>query len=191
MFRQILLYFVRISSRFVDFVDRYDDRNPCRFGVADGFYGLRLNAVISRNDENRDIGYMSSSGAHSGKGFVSRSIQEYDLLSVDSHLGSADMLRNSTRLRSRHVGLSYGVKQGSLSVVDVTHDGNNRRSRAQILFVILEKFKSFFFQFFFHVSDGNLNTQLLRQNHNRIFIDVLIDIGHNTQFHQCHDDLGS
>ena len=75
--------------------------------MADGFDGLRLDAVVSSNDQHSDIRCMSASGTHCRECFVSRCIQEYDLLTIDFNFGCTDVLRDSSGLLRRNVRL-YG-----------------------------------------------------------------------------------
>ena len=42
----------------------------------------------------------------------------------------ADVLRDAARFAAGHVGLADGVEQRGLAVVDVTHDGDDRRTAA-------------------------------------------------------------
>ena len=52
------------------------------------------------------------------------------------HLVGTDVLRDATRLVSDDVGRPDRVEQLGLSVVDVTHDGDDRRTRAQCVLVL-------------------------------------------------------
>ena len=98
MLGEILLYSVRICPRLIHLVYGYDDRNSGSLCVAYGFHRLRLNAVVCRNYEYCNIGYVSSAGTHGRKRLVTRSIQEHYLLSVDSYLGSTYVLGDSAGL---------------------------------------------------------------------------------------------
>ena len=83
---KVFLYHVRIGARFVHLVDGYYYRYSRSLRVADGFYRLGFYTVIGRDYQYRDICDMGSSGSHCGECFVTRSIQEHDLLSVDLYL---------------------------------------------------------------------------------------------------------
>ena len=63
--------------------------------MVDGFNGLRFDRVVGGNYQYGDVRYMSSSGSHGRECFVARSVQEYDLLAVDGHFGSTDVLSYS------------------------------------------------------------------------------------------------
>ena len=75
-------------------------------------------------------------------------------------------------------------------MVNVTHNGNNRRSVFQVFFVVLKEFQTFLYLFFLNFADGYAQSQVFCQYHNGVFINVLVDICHDTQFHQSHDNFG-
>ena len=68
-------------------------------------------------------------------------------------------------------------------MVNVTHNCDNRWTRLKIGFLILKEFKAFFLNLFFNLTDVDSDTQFFCKNHYSILIDILIDIGHDTQFH--------
>ena len=188
MLGQFLFHAVRIGARFIHLVDGNDDWNACCLRVADGLDGLRHHAVVCRDNQYRDIGDMRAT--HCGECLVSRCIEEYDLLSVDHNLGRADMLRDAAGLGGGDVGLTNRVEQGGLTMVNVSHDGDDRCSRLEIFLFILKELQTFFFLFFFDLGNDDADAQIVRQNHNGILVDTLVDIGHDTHLHQRHDDLG-
>ena len=105
--------------------------------MADGLYGLRHHAVVRRHHQNRDIRGVRASHTHGSKGLMSGCIQEGDLLSVDLNGIRTDVLRDAARFLIRHIGLPDGIQKGGLTVVNVSHDADNRRSGNHILFVLL------------------------------------------------------
>ncbi|CRH78405.1 Uncharacterised protein [Chlamydia trachomatis] len=52
------------------------------------------------------------------------------------NLVGADVLRNATVLGVDHVGVTDRVKQLGLAVVDVAHDGDDRRTRHEVFDVV-------------------------------------------------------
>ena len=111
MLRQVLLDDFRIGARLIHLVDGDDDRHAGSLRMADGLDGLRLDAVVSCNDQYSDVRGVRASGSHGCKRFVSRCIQEYDLLSVDLDLGSTDVLGDTAGLACCNVCISDGVEQ--------------------------------------------------------------------------------
>ena len=83
------------ASGFVDLVDRDDDRNLRGAGVVDGFERLRHDAVVRRHHQHHDVGDFGAAGTHAGERFVTRGIDEDDLLAVLLDVISADMLRDA------------------------------------------------------------------------------------------------
>ena len=124
--------------------------------MVDGFHGLRHDAVVGGDHEDRDVGEFGATGTHCGEGFVARGIEERDLarlaLKVDGHLVCADALGDAAGFAFDDVGAADGVEQSGLTVVDMAHDGDDRRTRLQILVLL---------QFLFVQVDVELLQQLL------------------------------
>ncbi len=68
------------------------------FGMADRLYRLRHDTVVCCYYKNCDICGVCATHTHSCKRFMSRCIEEGDLLSVDLYNRSTDMLCDSTSL---------------------------------------------------------------------------------------------
>lgn len=97
--------------------------------MADGFHRLRHDAVVGSHYQHHDVGYLGAAGAHFRKRFVSRGINEGDLLPVaERNLVSADMLGDAAGFLGGDIGFAQGVQKRGLAVVDVSHDGNHRRA---------------------------------------------------------------
>ena len=75
-------------------------------------------------------------------------------------------------------------------MVNMAHNRDNRCTRLQIFFLIFKKLQTFFFLFFFHFAYNNTDSEVIRQNHNGVFVDILVDVCHDTHFHKCHDYRG-
>ena len=157
--------------------------------MTDGFDGLRLDAVVSSNDQYSDIRCMSASGTHCRECFVSRCIQEYDLLTIDFNFGCTDVLSDPSGFLGSYVRFTDRIQQGRLTVVNVTHNSDDRSSRLQIFFFIFEGFDSFLFCLFLDLADSHLQTHFFSQQHYCIFIQILVYVSHNAHLHQRHDDL--
>ena len=123
----------RIGALLVDLVDRDDDRHAGGAGVIDRFHRLRHHAVVGGDDQDRDVGRLRAAGAHGGEGLVARRVDEGDLLAVLLDLIGADMLGDAAGLGGDDIGLADGVEKRGLAVVDVAHDGDDRRTRLQRL----------------------------------------------------------
>ena len=105
-----------------------------RLGVVDRLDRLRHHAVVRRDDEHGDVGDLRAAGAHRGEGLVARRVEERDRLAVATRTWYAPMCwvmppaSPAATLR-----LADGVQQGRLAVVDVAHDGDDRRPGLQLL----------------------------------------------------------
>ncbi len=58
-----------------------------------------------------------------------------------THLVGTDVLRDAARLARDDVGLADGVEKASLTVVDVTHDGDDRWARLEVLVGLRGEFR--------------------------------------------------
>src|SRR3954451_741215 len=131
----------RVGAFLVDLVDGDDNRDVSRLRVVERLDGLRHHAVVGGDDENRDVGDLRTTGTHGGERLVARGVDEGDravlLLDRRVHLVRADVLSDAARLARLHVGGADRVEELGLSVVDVTHDGDDRRPRDEVLFVLV------------------------------------------------------
>ena len=110
--------------------------------MVDGLNGLRLDAVLRRNDEDGDIRDHRAAGTHGGERLVARGIEEGDGLALDLHLIGADVLGDAARLAGGDVGIADIVEQARLAVVDVTHDDDDRRAGLELVGAVLVIFSS-------------------------------------------------
>ena len=91
--------------------------------------GGRHDRVIGCDDDDSDIRHLCSTGTHSGKCLVTRGIKECDTASVRQfHIVCTDVLGDASCLAGDDIGLAHIVKQRCLTVIHVSHDGNDRRT---------------------------------------------------------------
>ena len=155
--------------------------------MVDGFDCLRHNAVVRSNYQDGNICNIGTACTHRSKCFVSRCIQEGNLLAVVGNLVSTDVLRDAACFACGNMRMPNAVQNGSLTVVNVTHDNNNRAAFLGILCGILLINQTFFNgndHFFFY-----LCAQFLGNKGSGIKVDFLVDGCHNAQHHQLFDDF--
>ncbi|CAB4928726.1 unannotated protein [freshwater metagenome] len=135
----------RVCAFLVDLVHCHDDRHAGRLRMVQGLDCLRLHAIISSNDKDRDVGDLRTTGAHGGERLMARGIDEGDLALALGGRGrdlvGADVLRDPTCLATDDVRLADSVKETGLAVIDVTHDRDNRRTDDEVFldaFVLAE-----------------------------------------------------
>ena len=104
------------------------------------------------------------------------------------HVVGADVLRDAAGFARGHLGAADVVEQRGLAVIDVTHDGDDRRTRLQVLgrrlralqvlldLVLLEHLRRV--------------AHLLDHEHRGVLIDRLVDGRHDAHVHQDLDDFG-
>ena len=120
----------------VDLVDGHHDRHLGGAGVVDGLAGLGHDAVVGRDHQHHDVGGLGAAGPHGGERLVARGVDEGDRLAVLLDLVGADVLGDATGLAGDHVGVADVVEQLGLAVVDVAHDGDDRRAHGRIVVVL-------------------------------------------------------
>ncbi len=173
--------------RLVDFVDGEDNGNACSRCMVDSLDSLRHDVVVGGDDDDNNICHLCATGTHSGECLVTRSVEEGDMTSV-SHFDAvgADVLRDAAGLAGYDVGVADIVEQRRLTVVDMTHDRNDRRTGHEI----------FFFVFFLmngirylsrHIFGAE--TELIRNNVDGFGIETLVDRHHDTEIHTRGDDI--
>ena len=96
------------------------------------------------------------------------------------------MLCNSARFTGNHIGIPNIVEQGCFSVIHVSHHRHNRRTRLPIFRIILFFFNSFGY---FGTYIFRLESELLRNDVDRLGIETLIDRHHHTDAHTGRDHL--
>ena len=130
-----------VGTLLVDLVDGHDDGHLSGLGMVECLDRLRLDAIIGGDDEHGDIRHLRAAGAHGGECLVARRIDEGDgtlcLAGVGDDLVGADVLGDPTGLASDDIRLADRVEQLGLAVVDVAHDGHDRRTRHEIALVAL------------------------------------------------------
>ncbi len=133
--------FARIGAFLVDLVDRHHDRHVGRLRVVDRLHRLRHHAVVGGDHQDRDVGGLRAAGTHGGERLVTRGVDEgdrpYRAVEVDLDLVGADVLGDAAGLFLADVGLTDGVQQSGLAVVDVTHDGHHRRTGLEVFLAAL------------------------------------------------------
>ena len=132
---------LRVRRVLIDLVDRDDDRNAGGLRVVDGLNRLGHDAVIGCDHEDRDVGDLGTTGTHGCEGLVTGGVDEGDraggaVLSLDRDLVGTDVLGDAAVLGVDDVGVTDRVEQLGLTVVDVAHDGDDRRAGHHVLGVV-------------------------------------------------------
>ena len=143
--QQFLLHAFGLHAGLVDFIDRHNQRHIGGAGMADGFYRLRHDTIISGDNQHHHIGHRCTTRAHGGEGFMARCINEgHTIPGGDRDLIGANMLGDATRFMCHHICLAQRVQKAGFAVIDMAHNGHNRRTRQQFRIRILHAFEAYF-----------------------------------------------
>ncbi len=159
IFGELLLDLFGVRAHLIHFVDGNNDRNACRLGVVDRLNGLR------------------------------HGVEEGDRLAVDLHTVGADVLGDAACLACGDVGVTDGVQNGGLAVVNVTHNDHDRRSADEVRLVVLAVVDELFF-------DGDddllfdLGVELHCDQRGGVKVDGVGGGDHGAHEERLFDDLG-
>ena len=175
---------LRVGFGLVDFVDGDDDRHVGGAGVVDGLEGLGHDAVVGCDDDDDDVGDLGSAGTHAGEGFVAGGIEEDDLATEGGGVGlgdfdlvGADVLSDASGFAAGDVGGADGVEERGFAVVDVAHDGDDRRADDfdHAGGVFEEAFDGFVLELLFDGDDGGVGAELAGDVFDELGVEGLVD----------------
>ena len=95
---QFVFHPLGVGSFFIDLVDRNNDWHLSGARMLNRFLCLRHHTVVSRNDQNDNVGRFRSASAHRGKGRVSRCVQESNHAFIGLYVICTNVLRDTTCL---------------------------------------------------------------------------------------------
>ena len=105
------------------------------------FDRLRHKAIIRRDDENHNVGDISTACSHRGEGSMSRRVDEGERRAIVTDAIGADMLSNSASLACGNTRLPNGVHQRRLAVVNVSHERDNGSARLKFFFLFNDRWR--------------------------------------------------
>ncbi len=133
---ELLTDLIGVSTRLIHLVDSEYHRYAGRLGMVDRLDSLRHDGIVGRDDDDGYICHLGTTGTHSGKGRVTRRIEEGDMLAIlELDVVGTDVLGDTTGLTGDDVSVTDVVEQRGLTVIDVTHDGDDWAARLDILLI--------------------------------------------------------
>ncbi len=155
-----------------------------------GLNGLRHDGIVSSDNDNRNIRHLGTTRTHGGERFVPRGIEESDVLPVlQFHIVGTNVLRNTTGLTRNDIRIADMVEQRGFTVVDVSHDSDNRAARFDILLVqLLVRIK-----LLYDVGADifSRETKFLGHDIDGLSVEALIDTDHKAERHTSTYDFGN
>ena len=114
------------------------------------------------------------------------SVYKDDFAAVFLDVVSTDVLCDAARFASGDIGLPDCIEQRCFAVIDVAHDGDDRRAPHQILGVLseLDILRAFFF-----VADLiGRSAEFTRQFFRQLYVECLVDSGEHLLLNELFDD---
>ena len=184
---QVFTYLIRVSSWLINLIDSEYHWYTSSLCMSNSLLGSRHDWVVRRNDDNHDIGNLCTTSTHSSKGFVTRSIKESNLTAIlQCYTICTDMLGNTTCLTSNHIRVTDMVEQRSLTMVNMTHDSNDRSTWYKVILIINLLANSLLYLSTYILC---LEVELISNKVDSLSIQTLVDRNHDTDRHQCWDDI--
>ncbi len=190
VFCQFFHNVLRIRTGLIHFVNCNNDADLCCFCMMDCLNRLRHDTIIRSNDQNRDICCHGTAGTHCRKSLMAGRIQKGNHSSVHIHLIGTNMLRNAAGFTFCDIGMTNSIQQTGFTMVNMTHDHDNRRTRDQVFLFVITVVNNLFFNgdldFFFH-----FGVKLHSHQGSRVKINLIIDGSKNTICHQFFDNFSN
>ena len=194
---ELLHHAVRIGVLTIDLVDRDDDRYVRGLGVVQRLDRLGHHPVVRGDDEHHDVGGFGATGAHGGEGLVARRVDEGQRAAVLFDLVRTDVLGDTAGLTGDHVRVADAVEELGLAVIDVAHDGDDRRTMRLVgvlafvvLVVELQQLLQLDLLLFARIDELDLGADLGREQLDHVVGQRLRGRDHLALLHQEPDDVG-
>ncbi len=131
--QQFRAHTLGLGARFVDLVDRHDHRHLGGLGVVDRLDGLRHDAIVRRHDEHDDVRDLGAARPHGReRGMAGRVDEGHGAAVRRRHLVGPDMLGDAAGFARHDVRLPDGIEERRLAVIDMAHDGDDRRAGDEV-----------------------------------------------------------
>ena len=186
---QLGLDTVGVCAGLIYLVDGENDGNACCLCVVDSLNGLWHNLVVGSNDDDGDIGHLGTTCTHSGKCFVARSVEESNLAAIGGgNFVGTNVLGDTAGLACNDVGLADVVKQRGLTVIHVTHNGNDGVTCDEVLRLVG------FFNFLkgvdnFGACKTDVESEFVGDEAYRFGVEALVDTHEDAHLHTGCDNL--
>ena len=80
--------------------------------MGDGLLRLRHHVIVGSHNDDGDVRHLGTTGTHGGERLVTRRVEEGNPATIlHLHVVSTNVLSDTTRLASNHVGLTDVVEQ--------------------------------------------------------------------------------
>ena len=90
---------------------------------------LRHDAVVGGDDQHDEVGHLGAARAHRRERLVTRRVEEGHLAAAHVDRVRTDVLRDAAGLAGRDVSGTDRVEERRLAMIDMAHEGHDRRAR--------------------------------------------------------------
>ena len=177
---KLLIDAIDVDAGQIDLIEGDDDRDVGGAGVADGFLGLRHDAVVAGDDQHGDIGDVGAAGAHFGERFVAGRVHKRNPPAVALDLVGANVLSNAAAFAAGDVDADDLIEQRRFAMIDVTEECHDRRAALKFFRIglrLIEAGQDFVLKRH-RVRDLDLDAQLDRQQLGLFGVERRIDREH-------------
>ena len=105
--------------------------------MIDRLHSLRHNTIICCHDKDCDICRICATHTHRRERLMSRRVKERDLLSIDIDGIRTNMLCDASCFLVCHVCFSNGIQKRGLTMIDMAHYTDDRRSWHHICLIFV------------------------------------------------------
>ena len=175
MLGQLLHDAIRIGVVAINLVDGHDDRNVGCLRVIERFECLRHDTVIGGHNQDDDVGRFSTTCTHGGERLVARGVEERQESTIEFGLIRTNVLRDATGFAGDNVGVTNLIEKFGLAMIDMTHDGDDRRAVGPrlvgvVVDIVVEQKKLLEFDFllFARVHETDLGTNFSSKEFNHV-----------------------
>ena len=166
-------------------------------GVINRLDRLRHDSVVGRDHEHDNVSHIGAARAHGCECRVTRRVEESNFVTFMIDSVCADVLSNSAGFACRDARLADRVHEGSLSMIDMSHESDDRPARLELFLLFNDWRRRRDHDLLDFVDAPAFLAALFFQNKSVVLSDLggdvrldgLIDVGKNVEAHQLSDEL--
>ncbi len=136
---QLAFHAIHVGRPQVNLVDRNHHAHFRGLRMLNRFAGLRHDAVVGGDNNDSDIRQVRATGAHRGECRMARRVEKSDGVVVIGDHVRADVLGDTAIFALRDAGPPNMIQQRCLTMVNMTHERDDRRTLKFVFLPILRR----------------------------------------------------